>query len=321
MEASLEEVKLMSDRENLVAEPVGSVRGPWRTVSEGEKGYSKIGGNNSYKARRGIETDPYGVYLVDVLEVLSGGDLIIRNLPELGKKDIQQVKERIENGIVFPALRGRDIGRWGVRPEIYVLFPVDAMEKRPYSERTMKERWPRTYSYFTRFRKDIEARKSKAARMLAERSAFYVMLGYGPYTVGNFKVVWKRMSNDIFAAVVSHHKTPFGYKVPIPLGTTAFFSTETEEEAHYLCGILNSVAVRKYIKSYSSAGRGFGAPSVMENVGIPNFEKSNALHKQLSKLSKVLHRLREEEKGEDIKCEEEKIEEAVRGLFGLREMR
>jgi hypothetical protein len=141
------------------------------------------------------------------------------------------------------------------------------------------------------------------------------MLGYGPYTVSNFKVVWKRMSDDVFASVVSHHKTPFGYKNLIPLGTTAFFSPESEEEAHYLCALINSVPVREYIKSYSSAGRGFGTPSVMEHVGIPKFDTKNKNHIKLSELSKELHRLRADGKETEMGKLEDEVNAAAWKLF------
>ncbi|MGQ9628156.1 MAG: hypothetical protein ACUVV0_14790, partial [Anaerolineae bacterium] len=87
---------------------------------------------------------------------------------------------------------------------------------------------------------------------------------------------------DIFAAVVSEIKTPYGYKNMIPLDTTAFFAIENTSEAHYLCAIINSSPVRDFIKSFSSAGRGFGTPSVMEHVGIPKFDPKNPLNQKLA---------------------------------------
>jgi hypothetical protein len=98
------------------------------------------------------------------------------------------------------------------------------------------------------------------------------MFGIGPYTVARYRVVWKRMAGDLVAAVISQHKTPFGFKTVIATDTTSLFATEHEQEAHYLCAIVNSKPVREFIKSFSSAGRGFGTPSVMENVGIPQFD-------------------------------------------------
>jgi hypothetical protein len=204
-----------------------------------------------------------------------------------------------------------------VKPEIYVVFPVNAIEKIPYSEPTMKEKWPRTYSYLSKFKTTLKNRQSKAARMLAERSVFYVMLGYGPYTISNFKVIWKRMTDDIFASVISHHKTPYGYRILIPLGTTAFFSPESEEEAHYLCAIINSIPVREYIKSYSSAGRGYGTPSVMEHVGIPKFDLKNKTHRKLADISQKCHRLKTRGKDNELAKLEKENDELVKKLFGI----
>jgi adenine-specific DNA-methyltransferase len=119
------------------------------------------------------------------------------------------------------------------------------------------------------------------------------------------------------AAVISQAKTNFGWKAVIPTDTTSLIATENEDEAHYVCAILNSAAVRRFVRSYSSAGRGFGAPSVMEHVGIPKFEKNSAVHKRLSELSKILHRLKGEDKGQAIKSREQEVEAAVRELFGL----
>ena len=152
---------------------------------------------------------------------------------------IQQVEEKIEQDLIYPAIRGSDINRWLIQPEIFVLFPVDALRKTPLPEAEMKQKYPRTYGYLTRFKAEFEARKSKATQMIAKRTTFYAMLGYGPYTIAKYKVTWKRMSNDIIAGVASQYKTPFGYKTIIPLGTTAFFSTDNETEAHYLCAVIN----------------------------------------------------------------------------------
>lgn len=181
----------------------------------------------------------------------------------------------------------------------------------------MKRKWPHTYNYLTRFRDVLLARGSRPVRELAERTAFYAMFGIGKYTVARYKVVWKRMASDIVAAVISQTKTPFGYKMLIPTDTTSLIACETEDEAHYLCGILNSAPVREYIRSYSSAGRGFGAPSVMEHVGMAKFDSKNAVHRRLSELSRELHELRVEEDKEEIARREVEVNAGVGELFGL----
>jgi len=76
--------------------------------------------------------------------------------------------------------------------------------------------------------------------------------------------------------------------------------------------------MRKFIKSYSSAGRGFGAPSVMENVGIPKFKKENQTHKKLCELSKKLHKLKLGGEEANIAKLEKEVDRAVYALFGLK---
>src|SRR3972149_12229390 len=104
----------------------------------------------------------------------------------------------------------------------------------------MKSKWPRTYGYLTRFKDILLSRGSKTVRQFAERTAFYAMFGIGNYTVARYKVIWKRMAGDLFCAVISQHKTPYGYKTVIPTDTTSLIDTEREDEAQSLCAVLLS---------------------------------------------------------------------------------
>ena len=191
-------------------------------------------------------------------------------------------------------------------------------KSRPYPRDTMMERWPRTYGYLTRFKDILLSRGSKTVRQFAERTEFYAMFGIGRYTVAHYKVVWKRMASDLVAAVASQTKTPYGFKTIIPTDTTSLIATEDEAEAHYLCAILNSTPVREFIKTYSSAGRGFGAPSVMEHVGIPRFDTHNKLHRGLAELSQALHDAKQKDELMKIGPLEQRVDHAVMRLFGIR---
>jgi hypothetical protein len=313
----LEEALPLLEKRQLLAQPMGSPTGSWQTISKRQEELNLIEGENAYKARRGASTEPYGVFWLEVKQVLSDGDLIVRNLPEKGKRKIQQVEERIEHALVFPAVRGSDIERWNTTPGISVLMCQDPEKCEPYPEHQMKKEWPRTYGYLTKFKDTLLSRGSKTVRQFAERTAFYAMYGIGLYTVARYKVVWKRMASDIVAAVISHHKTPFGYKTLIPTDTTSLFATGREDEAHYLCAIINSTPVRQFIKSFSSAGRGFGAPSVMNHVGIPKFDSENELHQKLAQLSKTLHILKAENKIGEVARLEKEVDASMCRLFGI----
>lgn len=181
----------------------------------------------------------------------------------------------------------------------------------------MKRQYPLTFSYLLRFKELLLSRGSKSIRELAERTSFYAMFGIGDYTLSRYKVVWKFMSNDMVAAVISQKKTVLGFKLIIPTKTVALFATNNEDEAHYLCAIINSTPVREFIKSYSSAGRGFGAPSVMNHVGIPKFDHTDKLHRNLTDLSKTLHDLKAKDQADVIPCYEQKVEKTVCELFGI----
>lgn len=315
---ALNEAKKLLERENLLARPIGKSNSSWQTLKKTDGGLKNIKGENVYQARLGARVEPYGVFWLEVKEILSNGDLIVRNLVEKGKREIKKVEERIESDLVYPAARGSDIERWGAKTEIYILMVQDPEKSEPYSEKRMKKDWPHTYNYITLFKDVLLSRGSITVRELAERTEFYSMFGIGKYTVARYKVVWKRMASDLVAAVISQAKTDFGWKKIIPTDTTSLFAAEDENEAHYICAIINSTPVRKFIKSYSSAGRGFGAPSVMENVGISKFKKDNKIHKKLSELSKELHKLKIKKEEEKITELEKEVDKSICKLFGLK---
>jgi len=314
---TLEEVSLLLQKRKLSAQPIDSKVGAWQTIAAGQESLTSIQGKNSYDAHSGAYISPYGVFWVNIDQVLSDGKLIIGNLVGKGKTKIQQVKETIESDLVYPALRGSDIERWQGSPKIYVLLTQDPSVREPYPEEIMKRNWPRTYGYLTRFKDILLSRASKPLRQLAERTAFYAVFGVANYTVARYKVVWKRMTSDLIATVISQFKTPFGFKTIIPVETTALIATDNEGEAHYLCAIINSKLVREFIKSFSSAGRGFGAPSVMNHVGIPKFDPENEIHQKLAQLSKTLHGLKAENKLSEVAHLEKEIDDSVCKLFGI----
>ncbi len=123
------------------------------------------------------------------------------------------------------------------------------------------------------------------------------------------------MASRIDAVVLSSIRTGYGMKKIISTDTTSLFAVNDKEEAHYLCAILNSELVDSFIKSFSEAGRGFGAPSVMNNLAIPKFKADNKSHRKLAELSEEAHSLVQKEKPtQDVESE---INELVRKLWNI----
>src|SRR3989344_7867248 len=117
-EALFPEASSHLKKERMVAQPISGEFGSWQTFPEHSAGISKIQGENAYKAHSGAYISPYGVFWVEIKQVLSAGNVLIANLPEKGKMTIPKVNETIESDLIHPALRGSDIERWRANPKI-----------------------------------------------------------------------------------------------------------------------------------------------------------------------------------------------------------
>ena len=180
------------------------------------------------------------------------------------------------------------------------------------------------FLYLHIFKGILLSRGSKVVRELAEKTTFYTMFNIGEQSFAPYNVVWKRMASDLEAVVLSKVETPIGEKDVIPTDITSLIPFRSEEEAHYVCAILNSSPVGFCVRSYSSAGRGFGAPSIVKHFGISKYVKGNEFHQEISELSKKAHVLAKryyEQKGlearEELKGVEEEIDKTVAKLYGI----
>ncbi|MGH9316006.1 MAG: hypothetical protein ACRD1P_02705, partial [Thermoanaerobaculia bacterium] len=243
-------------------------------------------GRGAYRAYRGASTEPYGVYWLAISPASAGtsqnrprvtrphGTLLVDNLPERGKRLIPKVTGvEIESDLVYPAVRGAEIRRWRATPRMHIVMPHDPRIREAYPEDWLRATCPKTYRYLRQFKEVLLSRGSRVVRALAHKSAFYAMYGIGTYTVARHKVVWQRFATDMQAAVVGPLSHPdLGRKPVIPTDTTAMVPVRSPGEAHYLCGVLNAPATRRFIRSFSAAGRGFGAPSILRYVRVPAYD-------------------------------------------------
>ncbi|NPV13311.1 N-6 DNA methylase [candidate division WOR-3 bacterium] len=315
----LDEVLKLVYRKRMLARPISSDVSAWQSF-EVENVFSKIIGTNQYRAKIGARTEPYGIFWIKIMTLTQDGNLLIKNITEgRRKKQIFEKEAKIESNFIYPSFRGSDINRWNSSVGIYTLILNDpANPNKPFKEEDMKLKFPLTYNYLTHFKTNLLERAAYKKFHCQAGRPFYTQFNISRDTFMNYKVVWKRMTNDIFACVLSQVKTPFGFKMAIPLDTTSFFATNNEAEAHYLCAIVNSTPVRDFIKSFSSAGRGFGTPSVMEHIGIPKFDPKNPIHKKLAEISKRCHQLKAEGKENELLVLEKQNDEAVKELFGIK---
>src|SRR5690348_3669495 len=145
------------------------------------------------------------------------------------------------------------------------------------------------------------------------------MYDIGPYTLGEHKVIWRRMDRAISAAVVKKvHDKFLGPRVCVPQETCVFINCGSQEEAHYLCALLNSVPVDFIAQSYNvRGGKSFGSPNLMQFARIPAFVLGNSVHGQLSSLSRNCHNFAREGRLDKLRDAEKAIHRSAAKLWGI----
>ena len=350
---TVEEAKQSFTISRQVARPVGELGSAWQTMLvTSTSTLNKLVGESAYKARIGARAEPYGIYWVDIVDVTNPAMPLVVNLPEKGKTKIEKLRPtKVESQFLFPALRGRDIGRWEFDQSVWI-FVLNRSTKLSDSvaESTMRRKWPFTYAYLSIFRDALLSRanywkffgkthistrpmkeqveglhfrlKSKTDKgyqyEIAE-APFYNMFNIGPYTFAPFRVCWSRMTNTIKACVVSELETSLGAKTIVPTDTTTIVPFELEDEAHYFCSIVNSSLFRWCVQSFSSAGRGFGSAAILKRIRIDRFNRKNADHNLLAQLSKACHAAALTEDLGVIQDAEVRIDQTAANLWGVTE--
>jgi hypothetical protein len=151
----------------------------------------------------------------------------------------------------------------------------------------MRVRYPKAYAYLSTFKDTLLLRSGY--QQLRQGEPFYILSNTGPWLFSPYKVVWKRMAPRMEAAVLSpSHHPALGHRPIMHKETSVFVATESPEEAHYLCAILNSTPVDYVARSYS-VGKSFGSPHLLKQIAIPRFDRANGLHARLSDISREAH--------------------------------
>jgi len=330
-ELILDEVLSKTQRKKIQAIPIDKDKytSSWQTASSSElKIFSQLKGKNPYKAYCGLYGTPYGVFRLQLKEIRPDGILVIQNMYERGKLEIKSVTTSIESDLIFPSICGGDIIKFGVKSHFYMLISQDPKKRCGYDENYLSTKYPLTYAYLVKF-KDVLSKRAiyikhyfkeiKENGKVVSRipiAPFYSQYNISEETFLKYRITWNRMASKMSAVVLSSIKTEFGNKLIIPTDPTAFTPTDNKDEAHYLCSILNSEIVNDFISSFSQAGRGFGTPSVMENLVIPKFDSKDKIHIKLSELSENAHN--SVKRGSDINDIEKEINEVVKKLWNIK---
>ena len=261
----------------------------WLTARDGAlRAIRKVLGASDYEGHAGVYSGgANAVYWLEVLERRPDGLLVVQNVTEGARRKVEQVVAEIEPEVVYPLLRPRDVLRWRARPSAHVLMVQDPQNRSGIHENVMQRKYPKAYAYLKRFEDVLRQRKSQPVRRLMAKGPFYSMFVVGQYTFAPRKVVWSRIASKVDAVVVTQDV--------MPQETITLVACQSAEEAHYVCGVVNSSLFNFAAQSYSqTGGKRFGSPHLLQNIRVPRFETDSAVHQRLAELSHRAHGLAEE---------------------------
>ncbi len=349
---SLEEVSKKSSRIELLAYPSDekNILSPWLTLPEKAfDAVNKIKGKGYYRAYTGIYSGgANAVYWLNILGVASKRkekidipaylrnifgiemgeeieikEIVVENITKGMKKGVKKIKPpvAIEDFFVFPLIKTRHLSKWKLNGYIYTLQMQDPKKRIGYDERWVKVNFPKTYGYLKGFEDAIRKRSSRVVRQLMEKGPFYSMYAVGKYTFSPYKVVWNQFGTKLKACVISSVNDEFlEEKQVLPEHHLGFITTEDENEAHFICAVLNSSVVDLVIRNVSGSPINFGTPKIVENtIRIPRFDANNENHSKLAELSEKAHEIAPKEEAAELREVEEEIDRQVARLFGLNE--
>ncbi|MFW9853688.1 MAG: Eco57I restriction-modification methylase domain-containing protein [Candidatus Thorarchaeota archaeon] len=318
-----------------------NILSPWITVPiDVLPIVKKIYGRSEYSSKEGINSGGLnGVFWIRPMEILSAiprsvplrkdllklpgsqktlAILAIQNVTHGMKKKVKKVFARIEDFFVYPLLKSRNVERWKINNYNYALQMQDPVKRKGYDEDWVINNFPLTYAYLREFKQILLRRKSKVVQQLIQRGPFYSMYSVGVYTYSKFKVVWSQMGSNLQACVISRVQDKYlGNKLILPEHVLAYIPVEDENEAHYLCAILNSMAANLVLRSIARGTKSFGTPRLVDKtIRIHKFDQKNQSHMKLARLSLKAHNFARLGSSKLIEIEK-KIEMSIANLYKI----
>lgn len=323
-ENSYDVVKTKLGFHQLSAQPINDdIRSPWLTVKNSlYANLSKYLGKSPYKGRKGIEPcGAKGIYLVNITKNV-GNHIHIENIIERSRlekaKELGVFPAVVEKELVYPMVGGRNIDKWGINSYLYIVVPHHATGDGIYrgiEEKELKITYKKTYEWLFYFKDLLLETRIRSAKFFdKDKYPFYRLDNVGDYTFKPFKVLWREQSREMTATVVSSIDDQFlGKKVVVSDSKVLYVSFDTELEAHYLCGILNSDLIGDIIEAYTiDTQRGV---DIVKNINIPKFDNTNAKHLEMSNLSKQAHKCYIQKDKVNLQIAEQNIELLIPDVF------
>ena len=277
--------------------------------------YSKIMGETAYKYRTGVEFTPQELYILIPKSPSTNNHWFFSN--KKFPRSVYKINDEPTNGwelptkYIYPLVTGPDLSPFHFNNgNNYGIIPYEENNtQEPISSQILINNYNNLFDYLISHQDLIEEQSEKSKGM-HRGEEFYSLSKIGLYTFAE-NIVAVRDNSKFCAAVIDKTSTPWNeIKQTICVKHTIIISQDindnfiTNDEANYLCGILNSSIVISYMES-SFKSNGYSLNK--SGIYLPKYDNSNKIHKQISTLAKKAKSLN--------KDETEKIQEELSKLY------
>lgn len=292
--------------EDMSAQPVdpSDLQSAWLTLPDMKFANHVLDSSKTryYKGRKGIEpAGAKGVYVLKKPKRTAEGLLEIEN--DISRQRRQDIltkgvhKGKIESDYVYPMLGGRNIERWAVKSNEFILVPHSSTHKYGIPEEELELLAPLTIEWLDYYREELLASRIQNGKFFnPDTQPYYRLDNVGEYTYSPYKVLWKEQTGSMSAVTVSsyYNSIPnadlelFDEDKPILVDSKVLMLALYDElEAYYVSGILNAPNIIEVIDGYAiSTNRGV---DVLKYLAIPQYNSENVIHSKIAKLSQCIH--------------------------------
>lgn len=263
--------------------------------------YKLISGKSEYIGREGVEYYPQEVQLLKLIKVGKGKIKVENYQSSRSKYKVPRKQREIETTYLRPLIKGPDIGRFYLKESKYIVaFPYDLENNRtPIPASDLYDKSRLLYNYFMENKQYLEQQTKYSNKLINDENAeFYALARTGLYSHAPYYVIFRDNTKWVSTVVGKIDTQWGGLKNPafqnhcVSICEDSEGNFITEDEAHYICAILNSNIVERFILSTSDK-RTF---KIRLPIRIPKFDNKNKIHRRLADCSKEAHRQYDNEK-------------------------
>ena len=264
-------------------------------IKSNEYDFTKIIGGTAYTYRTGVEFTPQQLYMLEGIRYDIEKDTCYFKNKEFSSAKYK-INDMPKGGWVFntkyiyPIITGPHIEpfKYDSCNEYCILPYTKENIKSPIATEKFLKNSRDLFMYLTNHKELIDSQSEKS-KLMHRGDEFYALSKIGDYTFAPY-IVAARDNSKFCASVIKQTKTMWKeIKQTICVKHTIIISQRIdgtfidEDESYFVCGILNSDVIKKYIET-SQKSNGYSLNK--SKIYIPLYDSTNELHKKIMITSK-----------------------------------